>query len=420
MSRKQQRKKPKKKVARQAAAKQPSVQSGASSRTVNILLGCLVVLVLGLAIRFALVRIEQSELANLEASVSAAETKGDWPEMELAARAWAEKAPLQFGPWDAASRAAMQLGQPDLAAEYLARMPNDAPVEAYHTLGQLQAETLLLPFDAEETLLRTLKQYPEDTESHLRLMFLYTMTCQRNKAVAEAERAIGVGSDISGTYAYLFAAPWVTYTNGYAMCQSWLQYSPDSEALHVASAIHLLSHPQLQSMALESGLSDSPSEFYEAVIQKLRERYPQNTELLAAELDALCKAGDTEEVAKRLTSAPESTKTDSRFWRAKGWYNAATDDIPAATEAFETALDLQPLDWQTRQQLAQILRQSGQTEQTAEQLELATLGKTLADGIRNSSRIDQLKPESLLSDLATFFSKVGLTEHADKLSSLLR
>ncbi|HBE68229.1 MAG TPA: hypothetical protein DDW52_08785 [Planctomycetaceae bacterium] len=410
---------PRKKQSRKSEAKQVTASDAASARKLNWLLGCVFILVLGLVIRFAFRRFESQEIAQFQTSVAAAETAGDWEKMELAARKWAEEHPLSYEPWAAAARASLGLGQPDMAAEYLTRMPADSPLEGYHELGMLQAETLGMPFAAEETLLRTLETYPTDLETHFRLLFLYSMTCQADKLRGEVERAIDLGCDAKGTYAYLFSRYWLTYTNGYDTNMRWLQLQPESPILRAAAVTHLEANPDLNQLALASGITESTTEYYEASIAKQREELPSNLQLLARELDILCEAGDIQAVGERLSAAPTESKSDGRFWRFFGWYHAASGDNEKADEAYKQSLALEPLDWRTHLEYSQFLRQSGSKTDPAKHQAIGELGRKIATGMRTSPRVDMLKPPSLYNDLANFFEQAGETKHAKRLRKLL-
>lgn len=408
-----------KKQARKSQPKQHTAPAPASSRKLNWLLGCVFILVLGLVIRFALRRFESQEIAEFRTAVATAERAGDWEGMELSARNWAEEHPLTYEPWAAAAKAALGMGQPDMAAEYLARMPEDSPLEGFHQLGMLQVETLGMPFAAEETLLRTLETYPKDLETHFRLLFLYSMTCQADKLQQEVERAIELGCDAKGTYAYLFSRHWLTYTNGYDTNMRWLQLQPESPILRAAAITHLEANPNLNQIAVASGITESTSEYYEASIAKQREELPNNLQLLARELDILCEAGDIEAVGERLSAAPSESKSDGRFWRFFGWYHAATGDNTKAHEAYDQSLALEPLDWRTHLEYSQFLRQSGDAVEAAKHQAIGELGQKISAGMRTSPRVDRLTPPTLYNDLADFFDQAGETKHAKRLRKLL-
>lgn len=412
------RRRRKHKVANKAAA------SGRRTpvRTWLVLAVCLGILALGLSLRYRMKIQSAQQVEELKQQIQAAERRADWPRVELLAREWATLSPEDFGPWEAASHAAFQMENPVAAVDYLARMPADAPLEAYLNLSYLQMEMLNDPLAALATCQRTLEVYPEDSETHLRLLYIYTMTCQREAIAREAHRAIACGSDTLATYPYLLGAKWLIFTNGYPTNRKWLERWPGTELFEVAAVLHLPSYPLLDELARQETPDDAeprPLEFAAKQIQLLREKYPQNLELLAVELRNLCRAGETAAVAARLAAAPGQAANDSRFWRYKGWLHAAHEEWEVAIEAYQTALEMDPLDWATQLELATALRAQADVHAAAEMQDKADLGKRLMIEIQHSPQLDRLQPPSLYGEIQRYFRLCGESELADDLEKHL-
>jgi hypothetical protein len=160
-----------------------------------------------------------------------------------------------------AAAAARAMGELEQCAQYLSQLPDTAPVEAFHELSLLQMETLVQPLAARDTCQRALRQYPTDTESSLRLLFIYAMLCDRDALVTEAERAIRGGADSRVTYAYWVSAKWLTFSNGVDINRFWMEKQPENEIFEVAAAAHLLFNRDLAGTATQTVVGQAQRQF---------------------------------------------------------------------------------------------------------------------------------------------------------------
>jgi tetratricopeptide (TPR) repeat protein len=400
--------------ARSRTADGPSVPSGHSRRRSNWLRrGLIATLILALGVGSVLVW-SRKYIADQQAALAQrcrhAQADGDWPRLEELARQWASWQPQKSEPWIYAAEAARNMENPTMEAEYLRHIGDDAPLTAFHELGRLQMEVLNQPAAAFETCLRTAKLFPRDSETHARLLFYYSMTCQHQAVVDECHRAIETGADILPTYAHLLSARWLTYKNGFDMNSLWLRSAPDSELYYVASLVHLISHhgltEQAQGSSSDGKGNQLPMEFFETKLREGSERYPNNLQLQAVVLARLCQAGDIEAVAKGLATAPPESAEDSRFWRFKGWYHLTMEQWLEAIAAYEKTLELDPFDWLAQHELATALRLSGQSDSATTMQQRATLGKDVARSISRAPRIDAV-PENMMVKMAEYMEMCG-------------
>lgn len=303
----------------------------------------------------------------------------NWPELENQARQWAAWQPLANEPWHFAAQAAIHMEQWEQAVLYLESMSSEASLADLKELARLQMEALNLPLQSVATLQRTRKSYPKDTESHLRLLFWYSMTCQRQALEAEVRQAIADGADELPTYAHYFAKQWLTYNNGFQMNHFWAEAEPESPLFEVAGSVHMKANRSPDAQVLADRL---PVDEYIAQVRELRKKYPANSELLAALLDYQCEAGDLDAVTRLLIEAASETATDNRFWRYKGWVHMARQEWSQAEQAYNRSLELWPSDWLSRQELATVLRRQNKAEMAMAMQELADLGKDIEQAIR--------------------------------------
>ena len=261
--------------------------------------------------------------------------------------------------------------------EYLLRVP-DSAVEAPVMLSlaaDLQFNQLVRPYDAEQTWLRLINIEPAANVPRKRLMFFYAMTLQRRKLYVQARGAIAQRCETPDAYAYLMLLYELRFTDAYPRLSAWLRANPRDEVLRVA-----------QARALAEAPADIDPRFYAAdglkpgdwtLIERCMEDYPDNLELLAFQLETAIEQGDVQNVARLLDRAPAEAEHDPRFWRARGWSLLSGNRLEPAEEAYREALELYPLDWRARHELAQVLRRRQRVGEAEQLAELARIGKDL-------------------------------------------
>ncbi len=338
----------------------------------------------------------------------------DWPKMEQVAKAWARWQPSTAAPWLKAAEAATRQGNLLGTAEYLAQLPDSAPVEAFHELSRIQLELLNQPESAAQTCRRTLTAYPADVESHQRLFAYYAMTCQRRELITEARRAINEGGASLVTFAYYAAANWLTLANGHDFNLRMLKNDPNNELFLVASLIHLLANPEL----IPKSEAAVPMEQYEAMIASMLQRFPKNIELLASRGRFLCQHGATDDLAKLLADIPDQASDDCRFWRLKGWYHSAREEWSEARNAYEHALDLWPMDWISQHELAIVLRRADTLDNADKMQRRANLGKEVMRNILSAPKLD-VSNRSVFEKIIAYMEECGELSTAKSLRRLL-
>ncbi|MFK7736465.1 MAG: hypothetical protein AB8B50_10570 [Pirellulaceae bacterium] len=394
-----------------------------SNNLPKLLLVLAIVVVVGVAARVAFSPVSPERIQELETNATLFSQRGQWSQLEAVAQEWASAAPGDFQPWRYAAEAALQQGNPVAAVEYLRRAPDDSPVDCFHQLSFLEMEALKDPLAAKATCDETLARFPLDPENHERLLFYYTMTAQRAAIAQEAQRAIEAGCDTLGTYGYLFASEWLTFTNGYETNQQWLQSYPGNELFEVAATMHLPSFQFLDLLAREAHPEQEapkPLAFAAEEVTHLRQVYPDNIELLAIETRDLCRSGDVDAVAAQLSLNHPIAGGDHRFWRFRGWYHSAVEEWSEAIRCYERALELQPWDWATQLELAAAIRATDGVKAAANMQMQADQGKTLMMAVQACPNVRLLQPRSLYEDLAAYFQRCGSKEIADALTRKLK
>jgi tetratricopeptide (TPR) repeat protein len=345
-----------------------------------------------------------------------------WPVLEQEAIAWARWEPANARPWQYASQAAREQGQPERAAEYLRRVPGNAAgaPTALLDLSDLQFNELNQPLEGEATCREILRRSPRVPEAHRRLVFFYAMTLQRTRLIKQARDAIQLDCAGPEIFIYLTGADYLNFSNAQQLNERWLQANPENECFQVARVIHYLGSQGLLEDTLGVDPNAKPTVKTAAHAEMLarldeyRKRFPQDLEVLVYFLRQGCTSGDRTQVAKLLAQAPKAAEEDNRFWRFKGWLHAAREELAEGEAAYRQALQLHPFDWQSQHELAGILRRGRRLDEAASWQQRALEGKEIRKQIFQLPNV-QAAPQVLLMRIARYVRDCGDHEIADQL-----
>jgi len=349
--------------------------------------------------------------ARLREQLQQAAAAGQWPQVAGLSKRLVELDPEDADAWLLGARAAESLGNPAAAARILSQMPaeNQQKMQALRGLVDLQLGSLQEPLEAERTLRQMLKHDPRSQFAHQRLIFFYALTLQRQELVRQAREAMELGCEPIEAYVYLFFADSLHFTNGPELNQRWMAADPNVELFRVALAIHIAT-------ALEGGpLRDDSAvvrqvrtmmENRERVLADLFKRYPKNLELLAWHIDRSIRQGDVDRVVELLGNVPAESDGDNRFLRFAGWAQAQLGHDDDALVYYHRALELNPLDWNTRHLIAELRRRQLKFDEVS-RLESLVL---LADELRRELDVvpdASSAPPELLVRLLDYADKCG-------------
>lgn len=332
----------------------------------------------------------------------------DWERLKLISANWHQDDPDNGIPILLRAHAAVQLEEFAEAAEWLERVPLNDPKRPAALLQkvELQLGPLNDPLGAEQTCREVLRLEPLAGTAHQRLIFIYSMTLQRRKMVEAIHHAIQVRREPPEAFPYLVGQDWLVFSNGYIVNRRWLENHPNEEVFQVALASNL--------NETGNALSEIPARRPE--MDKLRERYPENVEVLCYYLQQAVQDGEAETVAQLLNQASETARQDNRVWRAKGWLHQSQQQWGEAREAYETALQINPFDWQSQHQLGEVHRVLGNQTAAREYAELGSLGKTLQREIMEQKSAAEM-PLELVLRIAAYLERCGDRASASVLRS---
>jgi tetratricopeptide (TPR) repeat protein len=265
--------------------------------------------------------------------------------------------------------------------------------------------TLNKPLEAERVYLRVLEIQPHVPTAYQRLIFYYAVTMQRTKMQKQIERCISTECDSPETYVYrlLVGSDWNAFSNAHELLGQWLKSDPDNEFFQVAYALHVVKAHSLEDkmMADKNALATATDESsirareFGERISDLISRFPSNIELLVFMLNQATANGDIDQVAKLLSRAPPEAISDNRFWRYKGWFHAAQSELVKAEDAFREALKLNPYDWGSRHQLAEVMRRTKRLKEAEFSEQLSVQGKELREEIVKLPDVRSAPPRML-------------------------
>jgi tetratricopeptide (TPR) repeat protein len=349
--------------------------------------------------------------ARLREQSRTASERGRWEEAAAISARLIELNPGEADAWLARARALHELGDLAGSARALEDMPGQGAqkMTALLALAELQLGPQNAPQAAERTLLRLLEMDPSSAYAHQRLLSFYALTVQRQPLVRTAHLAMQQGCEPVETYLYLFLADELEFTNGVEVNRRWLAGDPSSELFRVAEAYHL-------ARSLAGG---APSEDL-ALVRRIREladnldrnmqllldRYPANLELLAWHIERAIERGDIDRTVDLLARLPGDADDDNRFWRFSGWAKVRLGRVSEADADYARALQLNPLDWSTRNLLAGLRREQQRFADVDKLQQLVARARDLGREVKAQPDVRSV-PVELLARMADYAAECG-------------
>lgn len=300
-----------------------------------------------------------------------------WEYLESISRQWVEWDPGASKGWVHLADALLRQGDVQGAVDALDRIDDRYPgaLDALAIRGDILFSDLNQPYAAMENWERMLRINDAATVARQRMIYFYAITMQREKMRQEIFRAIELEGEPPEAYTYLYLAYDINFSDGLRLTRKWLESYPDDETLQVASAVYLATFQTDNSLSI---METSPvAAGDQSAVNRLRNIYPDNIELLSFFLAKAVYEGNQADVLNILKDAPSSAEADPRFWSARGWYLLEQEQFEDAAKALRTALSLNPFDWKSRNLLSSVLRQLNQPEEAAEESRLSLIGKEL-------------------------------------------
>ena len=263
------------------------------------------------------------------------------------------------------------------AVDLLTSLPDesDKTVAALMTAVDIQFQELQRPLDGLNTLDRLIRLAPEVSGFRRRQLFFYAMTLQRTKLIAAIRSSIEDRAEPPEAYVYLVLAGNLSFTNGVGVTQRWLSASPEETTFQIAFQIQKADFLSLMDAPTEQSRRELESTWKS--LDRLLEQNPTNPILVRHRLFRAAADDDSSEVGRLLSQLPDEAWDDSVFLRYRAWFSHRQGQLDEAEESYRRSLQVFPMDWQTWQGLAEVLRRKGSFDRAEEAQKIALEGKEL-------------------------------------------
>lgn len=350
-------------------------------------------------------------VAQLRQQCLQAAANGEWKSMETIARRWIRVSPTSGEPWIQLGDALFKQRKYQQALESFRSVPQSSPEATAAGIAQVDLlfGPMNQPIDAAQACEHVLAHDPRSKLARQRLIFFLALTLQRTDLVRQIRSAIESDSEPIEAYVYLFMIDSLMFSNGIESNSRWLRAEPESELFEVAQAIFIaetldFSISMDDLAAAQAARRDAARK--DAVLQRLRAKYPHNAELLAYNIQKLIQLGEVSAVVNLLAEATVDCEADPRFWRYKGWVHMQRGELVDAQAAYRHAIKLNPLDWVTRHMLSDVLQQEGRIDEVKVLREITVHGRNLHNALRNAPSAREV-PKDLLYKLAEYSAHCG-------------
>lgn len=343
------------------------------------------------------------QIDALERACADAERNRDWQKLFDSAAQWTVTAPRTPQAWFALSTAALNLNQPEKSWDSLYRIP-----EFYPRYDEVLERKMLLAFtrlrkpidgvDACEQLLARRYALPL---AQFHLAWFYAMTFQLDRLNTQCRQAVEQFADSPEHFAYLMILDDFLISNGEEETSLWITNGDATETTRTAQLLHRIA--RLKRMRDDSPATGSEIRRLRTERRERLAQYPESVPLQISELEFCVETQDLERAFTILASADAAERKSWVLERFRATLLMHQNELSAAEQALETALQLNPLSWAARGLLADCLRRQNRSDDAAQQQQLAALGAEVAIAISSQKQLSEISHETLRK-LAEFAS----------------
>lgn len=348
----------------------------------------------------------QYRTAQYKEACSKARDKRAWGKLDQVSDLWLTWDPENDDARLFRAEALLQAGRLREAADVLALVHEDyrGALQAYAFQGEILFGDLDLPFEAEQAWLRMLRLDERADSARSQLIYLYSMTLQREKLKAILRQAIELGREPPESYTYLVLSKALNFTDGMTVLEKWRKNDPDNEILEVAEAYYIAKNRTDAADGLYQKSDIVPGDLKPML--RCLEKYPNNVEVLAFHLEKASFDGDARTVARLLKAAPPEAAQDSRLWKFRAWLLKTQGQHAAALESINKSIELDPYDWRARWEKASLLRLLGRAAEAETTVQLANAGKTLEKKLMEQPNA-QLLTWGIVEEMHDYVQQLG-------------
>lgn len=317
----------------------------------------------------------------------------NWNEVERLASAWVKSNPQQALGWYWLGRSHFVRGDFDEAAQAYRHVPVGGPrgVESGTALMQIlfhQQHNAAEAVRFASELLEVDSRLPDPRRTRI---YYGAMTLQRGALLKDIQAAIDTRVDLPDHYIFLMTLEEISFRDGDQVTARWLSKSPEDEQLRAAYNVHRAQNIRAEYISNPREMLKQEFDQARAELAELHAAGLHEPAVIQALVQFAFDDGDLEQVATLLSDLPANAADDCVLWISIGRYARQTGDLEEAERALKKSLELNPLGWKSRNEYAQLLRETGRLSEAAAMQKLASQGMELTGDIR---RLDHVRDAS--------------------------
>ncbi|MBC7968011.1 MAG: hypothetical protein H7Z17_19045 [Fuerstia sp.] len=356
----------------------------------------------------------QSQLDKFRAACQSAANAKDWTRLELLGREWSRKAPDEPLAWYWLGESLQAQRRYLDSVNAFTQIPIDGPrgIDAANARMQLLFHALDRPRDALVIADKLLEIDPRLPDPRRNRIYFFAMTRQRSRVLPDIREAIVHRADLPDHYIYLLNVEDMTFRDGDIVTQKWLRQNPDDHEIRIANLFHRARNARASLIVAPTPEREAEHKRLQAEVAENLSRFPMELSLLEFTMTIAMDRGDMDAIGDLLASAPESAGEDLAFWLWRGRYAIHTKDFEDAEKSLLRVIELAPLAWQARNDLAQVHRFTNRPESAGSFQKLAVEGARLAEVVRLKAHIRDVS-SATLTEIGKYASDCGDWQVAD-------
>lgn len=353
-----------------------------------------------------------SRIDRLSSQCVAASTVHDWKRLEKLSRDWLELDDSTSGRYWLGLSLKFQKKFAE-ADEVWSTIPIDQPrgIDAAAECAEIQFHVFSRPLEAIETCQQLLRIDDRLASARRHLIYFDAMALQRVDLIHQIRKAIQDQVDLPEHYLHLFSLENLVYTDSVEVTRKWHEADPASSFLE---AVYLSRRYLAARLARESAPGEGHEEALETLLTEIEPRL-EALRTFSSALGCLIQIAidrdQPERVAALLGDVSDELAEDPVFWGFRAWYAKRQGNSEEAEKDWQRVLEIYPLSWRARHELAELLRARGENERAGQIDRLAGEGSQLAFDLQRLKHARDFN-WTALKRLADYAERVGEPEVA--------
>lgn len=346
---------------------------------------------------------QESRRAELREKVIVAFASGDWQSAVASCQQWTAAAPDSGEAWTRYANALAMTQNYEDALDALGRVPKDFDgiVEVRETRLNLLIRDLKRPFECRTECEALLDDEPKNATALGLLVYIDAMLLDIPALRNSLRRAVRASVETPDHYVYLMMLDNFALINGADVTAEWLQQEPDNKTLAFANAAHRVSRRRLSIIKDASEANRTALQNAIDHRDQLAMEHPEADVLLRSILLSAMTEGEIDVLRKHLPLADESFHDETAYLRATAFVQLAEGNLNGAQKAIQHSLTRNPLSFDARALLSDVLRRSGDRQQATIVQSIAITGTKIRETISGMNSVTDANP-ALLRRIANY------------------